>query len=439
MRSDVLRVNGILGLIAFGLLSYAIKFLFNTYVSNHIDATLYGDFSLAIRFIWVTVPFVLFGTNMAVSKYFTRYASENDDSSAGNYLHWNMKIIRNSILIFFPLCIILILIIAFMIHYNINHLKNYHMAVYAQLAVPSAALAVIIGSIFLALRSTVVSSIITNILFNLIALFSFVVFFNVESSIGLDVLDLALVLIVTSLFYFMISMLLIIFFYRNRIRNFLSSRKLLKAEDSSDWLGYSKVLLMNNSATKLFQFLDLLIVEVIGVHGENQVGYYGSFLVIVGLVYSVVNMVKMVIKPRLAAKLDPAVNQRNLNLCNFIQIVFLVIFSIIILAYSKHILHLFGDDYVQHAGQLDIYVVGSVFSLIPSLCVYDPLYYGYHKILLLMTSVNILLIVVVCPFAYYFYNLTGMVWSVVIINNIGNYSLFFYVHRRSKLKYLFFL
>ena len=150
-------------------------------------------------------------------------------------------------------------------------------------------------------------------------------------------------------------------------------------------------------------------------------------------------MVKTIIKPRLAAKLDPKVNQRNLNLCNLIQIVFLAVFSIIILAYSKQILHLFGHDYVQHAGQLDIYVIGSVFSLIPSLCVYDPLYYGYHKILLLKTNLNILLVVVVCPFAYYFYNLTGMVWSVVIINNIVNYSLFIYVHRRSKLKYLFFL
>ena len=164
MRSDVLRVNGILGLIAFGLLSYAIKFLFNTYVSNHIDATLYGDFSLAIRFIWVTVPFVLFGTNMAVSKYFTRYASENDDSSAGNYLHWNMKIIRNTTLIFLPLCMVLITAIALMINYDIEHLKNYHMAIYAQLAVPPAALATIIGSIFLAFRSTITSTFISNIL-----------------------------------------------------------------------------------------------------------------------------------------------------------------------------------------------------------------------------------------------------------------------------------
>ena len=348
-----------------------------------------------------------------------------------------MKIIRNTTLIFLPLCIVLITAIALMINYDIEHLKNYHMAIYAQLAVPPAALATIIGSIFLAFRSTVTSTFISNILFNIICLFSFVIYFNFESSIGLNTLDFSLVLIVTSCFYFMISMLLIVLFQRNRIKKFLISRSLSRQQDTSDWFSYSKVLLINTSGMKLFQFLDLLIVEVLGVHGEKAVGYYGSFLVIAGLIFSTVNSIKKVIRPRLAANLDPVVHQRNLNLCNLIQISLLVMISVIILIFSKKILYLFGSDFVQHAGQLDVYVIGTVFSLIPSLSTFDPLYGGYHKILLYKTYVNIFLICFICSFAYYFYSLSGMVWSVVIINNLSNYSLFLYIYRRAKLKYLF--
>ncbi|MAR84093.1 MAG: hypothetical protein CMF55_04815 [Legionellales bacterium] len=436
MRSDVLTINEIMAVVFFGFLAFSIKFLFNTYVSSHIDAALYGDLSLALRFVWMSTPFVLFGTNMAVSKYFTKYSRDNDHALAGQYLHWNMKIIRNSILVFLPLCILFIAAIAFMIHYDIEHLKDFHMAVYAQLAVPPASLAVIIGSIFLAFRNSMIATIISNILFNLICLISFVIYFNLDATLGLNVLDLALVLIVTSFVYFILSMVLVLLLHKRTLKKALDSRVLSDKEDTSNWLRYSKVLLLNSSAVKLVQFLDLLIVELIKVHGEKVVGYYSSFLIITGMLYSTVNAIKLVIKPRIAANLDSASNQRNLNLCNSVQIILLAIITVFMVVYSKQILLLFGQDYVQHAGQLNIYAIGSFLSLIPALCVLDPLYHGYHKILLLKTYVNVFLIIVICPFMYYFYALTGMVWSVVIINNIVIYSLFFYVRRCAKLKYL---
>ncbi len=436
MRSDVLTIYEIMAVILFSFLAFFIKFLFNAYVSGHIDAALYGDFSLALRFVWVSTPFVLFGTNTAVSKYFSKYSRHNNHSLAGQYLYWNMKIIRNSILVFLLLCIVFIIAIALMTHYDIEHLKNYHMAVYAQLAVPPAALAIIIGSIFLAFRNSMISIIISSILFNLICLISFVIYFNINATLGLNVLDLALILIAASFFYFVVSMVLLFLLHKRTLKMFLDSRGVSKNEDSSNWLSYSRSLLVNSSTAKLIQFLDLLIIEFIAVHGEKIVGYYNSFLVVSSLLYSTTTAIKLVIKPRIASNLDLATNQRNLNLCNWVQISLLSIMTIVIVFYSKQILSLFGEDYAYHAGQLDVCTIGIFLSLIPELCCLDPLYHGYQKILFLKTYANVFLVLVICPFTYYFYNLSGMVWSVAIINNIVRYGLFFYVRRRAKLKYL---
>ena len=128
--------------------------------------------------------------------------------------------------------------------------------------------------------------------------------------------------------------------------------------------------------------------------------------------------------------------QRALDFANYIQWGCVLLVAVVITVFSHRLLGHFGKSFVAYAPLLTIYTIGSIIALLPGLSIFGPMIEGYEKVLLIESGSKIFLAIVIGSLSYYFYGLTGIVWSIVLIKNIVSFGLFFYVKARSKLKYM---
>lgn len=228
----------------------------------------------------------------------------------------------------------------------------------------------------------------------------------------------------------------------------LNKRKLIQlrqhpqsTERSLDhqWSRYGMVLFFNTSMYALVAFIDLLIVELIPHHGEHNVGYYAACLTILAVMMIPVDSTRQVVKPIFASQIKDSLKQRVINVANLFQLSLLVFLVIAIVFYSKVILATFGVSYMHFSGVLNVLAVGVVVSLFPSMCIFELLYQGHKKVLLINSTLNIGLTISLGSLAYHFFGLIGLAYAMVLIKNLVAYGIFIYVKTKTKLKYLLFI
>ena len=436
-KSDLIGYKDFLANTPLYAIAYAMTFILGSYISRQTNASFYGDFSLAIRFLLLATPFFLLGSTRALVKFFSQYAAEGNYEAAGQFLKWNIRIICRMFLLFCLLCILCFSIVFYLIHARYQNISHFHLAVYVQLIVPVFSLTILFGMYLLAFRSVAIANVICNAAFNIVCFIGFFILFHLNFNESHLTIWMALTIAVSSLICMIISAGILLIKYGKQLREYLENSQSVTAKLSRVWMSYSRVLLLNTVIYVLIQFIDLLIVELVNKHGEKNVGYYSAILVISNMINMISNIVRSLLTPRLSVDMPHTVHQRNLNLSNKFQLICILMGCLLISVFSKYILGLFGVDYVDKSQLLIIFVVGSGLSVLPSLCYFDPLYHGYPKVLLIRNFSYIILVLVLCPVSYYFYNLMGMVWCIVAIKNITNFFLFFYVSRRSQLKYFF--
>ena len=420
-------------------LGYVLTYMFNALVASSVPPAVYGDFSLAIYFLKLTVPFYILGTNTTILKYLPQYLAQHDKTTLRYHLRWNLNTVILAILMAFIVLSIAVLTLFLLDYAHISALNNYHLAVFFQLIAPLVGLALLIGNILLAMKRVLLANVLQTIVkwgfyILLFALFTFM--FGREN---ISSHALFWIIFLGSLAWMATSILSLLHNIDYNPKRFLSNKLPTNLALAKEWSRYSKLLLFNSSIYTFTAFIDLLIIEIIPYRGEHNMGYYAACLTICGLLWVPEKAIAQVLKPFLSAKTTNASHQKLLNKGFLLKSGLLICFTITMVVFAKTFLSHFGPTYVNYADILRLLVIGNMLSLLPSFCIFDALYNGYEHILLYQSYFKLISTALFCALAYYFFGLIGIAWTVVLIRCLSNYGFFIYVKTRAKLNYMLFI
>ena len=420
-------------------LGYVLTYMFNALVASSVPPAVYGDFSLAIYFLKLTVPFYILGTNTTILKYLPQYLSQHDKTTLRYHLRWNLNTVILAMLMAFIVLSIAGLTLFLLDYAHIRALNNYHLAFFFQFIAPLVGLSLLIGNILLAMKRVLLANVLQTIVkwgFYILLFALFIFMFGREN---ISYRALFWVIFLGSLAWMTTSMLSLLHSINYDIKRYLADKLPTNLALAKEWSRYSKLLLLDNSLFVFTAFIDLLIIEIIPYRGEHNVGYYAACLTICGLLWVPEKAIAQVLKPFLSAKTTNASHQKLLNKGFLLKSGLLIFFTITMVVFAKTFLGHFGPAYVNHADILRLLLIGNMLSLLPSLCVFDALYGGYEHILLYECYFLLVATALFGALAYYFFGLIGIAWAVVLIRCLSSYGLFIYVKTRAKLNYMLFI
>ncbi|WP_133129707.1 polysaccharide biosynthesis C-terminal domain-containing protein [Legionella yabuuchiae] len=413
MKTEV-KMSYLLFVLAF--FGYALKFGLNIFLARHLTASLYGDYSVAIKLLTILITLSLFGTNIGANRFFVKYLQSDDKEMATNYLAWNVKLLGFTFLITFFIALLAFGIMLLLHYFNIKDINQYHLATYTLWLVPFAAIAKLLSSFLLSGNRILLSMLYNNPFKYLIeiVLFALVVIFidpELNNTSIVIVLFVSFVLIsIISNFSMNEEILQLLRLGIKKYKNINLSQM--------EWLQTSSRLISNNIIFAVTCSIDLIAVELFSSN-EAHVGYYAAILTIISLLWLVPGSVYQGLKPQFTILLNDELGhqelQQKLNMTNLIAFILIVVLMLLIIFFGKSILAYFGPQYVQVYSELIVLIVATACSCLariaPSLLVYA----GYESIVLRWSIIELGLMVVLTMPATYWFDIKGTAFATAFV------------------------
>jgi O-antigen/teichoic acid export membrane protein len=376
----------------------------NVFIARHLTAALYGDFSLALKFLLVVSNLVLLGTNLGAKRFLSELLSRRKFKDSQKYISWNLRFIRISFLILLIFALISLGVVLLLHYMGIHAIDEQHIVIFMLWIVPLSALCVLFCSYLIANNNVFIAIFLTEIARN-----SALLVFFILSIYFLDraftALHLTLVILAAYFVYF-ICMFCITRAQLPKIIKW-SFEKL--ASTHTNWSTTSLKLLSNGI---LFNFLcisDLLIIELFSGN-ESEVGFYSVASIIASFIFLVTNAVYNIVVPKIGylLKTDRNELQKLLNKMTILITVFLSIIVALLVAFIKKLLLHFGSSYLAAESSTIILVIATVLAAYSRSSVQLLVHSGDESFLLLTGIIELAVVVCVGIVATHFYGMIGM-------------------------------
>ena len=425
-----------------GVFGFASQYIFKVILTHYLTPSLFGDFNLALRVLTILTALSLLGTNISSMRFLSDYLHLRQDERVGHYIKWNIRIIRIS----FVICVVTAIVSytsMYLLHiWNIKDIRSYHLSVYMLWLAPLASTLSLLNTYLLCANYPVNYAIVANS-----SNFSSMIFFLVLVALyKVEEIDSLLLIIVLASGFFLLILLDVYFIMKNapylfgHILHSISIKKPAKIDP--DWHSVSIRLAINGLLIVFLYSLDIIILKLISPY-PGSAGLYAATLTIAGSLFVIPRYIYSPIKAAVARFIATAEGrqflEQTLKKSNQLLFGITIFLALIILIYSKSLLHHFGAGYVQADTALKILVVGFVVDAFaqPARAVLP--YAGQETALLLFNGLTLLIAVVLGAILTYFYDMTGIAIATTLIYTFRMVTLHWIAYHRAKIKtYLLF-
>ncbi|WP_188668233.1 lipopolysaccharide biosynthesis protein [Legionella impletisoli] len=418
-----------------GLVGYVIKYGLNVFLARNLEVHLYGDFSVAIKFLNILISLILFGTNVSSQRFLSNYLRTDATEVAKHYIAWNLKLIWITSLLCIFIAFFSNSMILLLDYLGIHDYDDYHLAVFIFWIAPIAAFVKLISNYFLSAEQVYFSVAISSIFSYFI---QFVIFAIAVLFLGttLDNVSLTIGLFVSFLILAILSTLTlnenILFMMRGAIKQ-------LKKIDvyHKEWLPKSASFISTAMIFLIISIIDLIIVEVFAT-SEKEVGHYAAALSITGVLWLPNNLYQAV-KPHMVSLLKTPEGSRllqhKLDTTNIAVASIFIVLTSIIIYFSSSLLSHFGPSYDAAQNCVIILSVGICLSSLINFSNILLLYKGYERFNFRLNIAELLALCLFVPPATIYFGISGTAMATIIIiiirNGISTYLVRKYIHIRS--------
>lgn len=399
-------------IVLFGLacVGYTVKLATSVFIARHVSVAVFGDFNLAIKVLNVFVTITMFGSNFSANRFLAKYIQQNKDYEASRYIAWNMKLLSVTFIVSFIISLIAFLIMSWLHIQNLQRFDEYHLVVYTLWLFPFAAISAVAFSYLECNKQVTASTFFKKILKYLSQLILFVAAVMIVGPM-LQPTSLVFVLF----FAFVIIGSLSIFSMNKELTDlFFPSIKQLKHAELSEgrgtWIRTSARLTINSMLFTFICAADLVLIELIS-NKEQDVGYYSAAMMICALLFSVAvasfRKIKPDISTLLAHKKTHKELQHRLNTTNLLILVSVLLLTAFIFIFNKHILLLFGPEYVQAKNVLNVLAISTICACFASTSSIVLALGGYDHLIMKITIIQLIITVILIAIMTYIFGIIG--------------------------------
>ncbi|MFK5856213.1 MAG: oligosaccharide flippase family protein [Bacteroidota bacterium] len=424
----------IIYLFFFGVVAYLMAYFFNAFISHNLTPAGYGDFSVAFKTIFILSLILLLGTNVSSVKYLSTFFNSNNKNEVIHFVKWNIRIIVKTSLLCFVI-FILIYILMWILHiYNIREFTSYHFFIYVIWMAPFSAIYILLASIILSDKKTLLSFFISKILLNIILtfiLFTAVFFFEVS----INFLLLLIILFVAFCLIIIGELIIVVKIFKRSSVKLTANTEPLDKPEQKVWMSDSLKLSAGHIIFTFTTVIDLFIIEWIHPD-ENATGYYATMIVIVAILWFVPSSITSYLAPRLTPLLQSKnynVLQKLIDKVNLINIPVIAIISSLIIIFSHYLLSLFGKEYTVAQIPLIVLTVAYFLFAISMSNARVLMFHNSKKVLIFNTTELVILILFSIVLTYYF-GILGMSFAVLLANIYNFYVMYVTVKKSLPVK-----
>jgi O-antigen/teichoic acid export membrane protein len=422
--------------------TYGLKYVVNLVLAKNMPPEVYGDLSLALRFLAIAAALTLLGTGTSAKRFLAKYLQTNRHADAASYLRWNTRLVARA---YSLVCIGALLSSALMFHlhlFGIRHIESYHLAVYMLWIAPLVATGTLLAAFLLCDDLPVSSYLFSKTARYALMAAAFYLMFALVEALPSN-LTIVGVLAAVWLSILVLEVVYAAFRAPRLFRHLAGLVRGLKPEPNpakeQEWTRISRRLIINHLMFLILGSLDLMLLELLGPN-EAQVGYYSAVLTIIGMVWLLPDAPLRPIKPKIntlsSSAADSSVLQRMIRQAVLFNLFTVTAVTTGIVVFGDRLLSHFGPDYVQAHEALLIGVaaaaVASVTRAGPVLLLFSDNEQTQLKITIFELSVMLCIGVVLAPGL----GMVGVAWALFIAVSASSVVAAVVVRRVVRLKSL---
>jgi len=384
-----------------GIGGYVIDYGFNLFLARKLDVHDYGDFKVAMAFLALSAVVVLLGGDRAALRYLPEWLESEDRGGVWEY-------VRTYLIVLLGLSVVLagVTISLSVFYFGALDPQNHHPLLVASLVAPLAAVATLLGRVFLAAKRVDLAQVPWRIGYPLLWLAVVAVWTLLVN----DLTDMHV------LWTAMVVGLLVIgvqVFYLHRL-GFMPIRRRPDLSEPKQWIAVSVPMMLVGLLQIGMSQTDLFVLEALG-STEAEVGHYGAATTTVYVLVLAQTVGVSVISPLISGALTSAGDAlRELQARGFRLLFWLVALpGAVIIIFAPFWLSLFGPDFVAASRALVLLTVGYSVTGILALSPLWLQYSGKERVTMWVTMgvfvANIVLNVILVPI----YGVDGAAFSTM--------------------------
>lgn len=420
--------------------AYAIKYAFNLLLSHLLEGELYGDFIIGLKSITLFSTLILLGTATNSKRFLNIYMREHDTANQSDYIHWNLNLIARSSIIF-VLSLAGLLAGMIVLHvFNVQDIREYHLAIYMLFLSPLAAIYLLIISYIQCNNKVLLYTLCAQTGNYLVYTLSFVIIYyclkpyfsnGLLWSLSLMVyLILNLIALFLAFFYLPKTT----FFHLFKLQNILT--KPVKA--SLSWIQTSKHFIVSDNLFAITCLIDLYSVKFFA-SGKFATSQYAIIVFITAFIFQLANAISSYLEPKVSLCIDRDKQENLQKLVNktmLINLLSTTLVAAILIYYSKQILSTFGPTYSTATTEKTMIILAigyyiGVFSLIPKTLLSMLKHEAWSARL---STTELVLVTVFCIPLTIYYGIIGAAIAVLIAIAVKTIVFLTISYRKTKLK-----
>jgi len=405
MNKDTKYISVLFAISTTGFFS---KFALNTYLAHHLSVSIYGDYSIAISVLSVLSSLVLFGTDVSSQCFLAKYLCAHQKSNALHYIAWNLKLISTSSLIA-RLVALASIVIMFGLHFfGIREIHKYYILFYVLWITPLAAAFKLLARFLLCTDFVLRMMFLYDVVVYLV---EFTLYFMVISVFKYQ-LNYLMIIAVLGVSYFLLTLLTYSCLNKNVTHMIWQGlNHWTKISITSPiWFAQSSKLIVNSLVFMITSSLDLFIVKTCSATGHHA-GQYAAILTIMSFIWLIPNNLYQKVRPMMSNALTTPegrlVLQARLDQTNKVVFTILSMVTIIIIVFSRPILQLFGENYVQAQPALICLTIGSALSALIQVSGIILIFADFEGLVLRVSAAQLILLLIAAIPATVWFGITG--------------------------------
>ena len=396
---------------------FIVKYLFNAFIARHSSPAFYGDFRLAFATLLFLSQLIILGSNKATEKYLSQYVNEDNQAYIQYFTRWNTRFVLKCILVFIIILFLFYSVLGAWHIYQLKSMSNYHLLIYMLIITPAMSLVLCLASYLNAVKKFLWVAFTQSVLVFLIPLcilFLSTFFFNFKLSVSGLVLFLLLGYSGSALLqYFLLKKNGFYLFFKMLPYDSLEKEKI------KQWKNFSVKMIVNACLFSFASMIDLYIIELIPVYGDQNLGYFSACLAIIAVLWVPNSVTITLLTPYLSLQNNNDDNKKHLqsilDKVNLFGLVVFVIINAFFFVFGQRVLLFFGPSYTHLYWMLNFMVVGySIVIFLNTSELYLALN-GGENTLTVLNIIKIFANIVFLSLSYYYYNLWGLVVSLISI------------------------
>lgn len=400
--------------VAVVILSYAGTYALNLYLAKILEPKAYGDIAVVLQFLVFVVPFALLGTEVAMVRFIPQYIEAKEYGKIAGFFRWSTKIYLYASLIIVILGSLFSLLLWVLTKENVQVVEKYHIIVHSYWLIPLIALIVLLSKILLSMQRFYLSAFLRGFTFSLfvIGIIALLMGFFEHTWLGLYSAKFSVLLCVGIACLIIIGLQLYALF-KVMPKKYLHAKPIYQKRR---WYKSSFEMLTGTIVYVGINTVNLFMVEIFAKN-EEHVAHYAAILVIAGLVYLFSSAVDLLVNPIIS----PCVENNNkshlqsiIHIMNLFKVIPGLIMSIIIILFGNDFLLYFGKGYAGAYGPLLIMLLGFFLGMCLSSSGSLLLYSGHQKMNIIISSAQLLFLIIGGSIFIPFFGITGAVWVLTL-------------------------